>query len=377
MKILCFGRFYDKFPGGIQTHIAHLFAALNNKVEFVHLVPSRDFTKAQLSLHGYPVIRTPSLNIDGSLAISPTLVTEAIKLHKKYQFDLIHLHFPDPMSHLASLALPSDIPRIISWHADITRQKILKHFYHPLLNKAINQAATIVVATPAHITSSPELSHLHENKLSIIHYGFDLNRFLKSHPKTEKIKNQFPGLRIFALGRHVYYKGFDILIRAVHQLPVDTQILIGGLGPLTEIWKKLAASEGLHERIHFLGLVPDEVLLAYYQACDIFCLPATSSAEAFGIVQVEAMAAGKPIVSTRLNNGVDFVNQHGTTGLTVEPNNVNALADGLNKLLANPILRQQLGEQARYRAINDFSLETMGQKTFELYQQVIIENKKP
>lgn len=114
--------------------------------------------------------------------------------------------------------------------------------------------------------------------------------------------------------------------------------------------------------------MPDEILPAYYQACDIFCLPATSSAEAFGIVQVEAMAAGKPIISTRLNNGVDFVNQHGATGLTVEPNNVNALADGLNKLLANPILRQQLGEQARYRAINDFSLETMGQKTFELYQ---------
>lgn len=186
MKILCFGRFYDKFPGGIQTHIAHLFAALNNKVEFVHLVPSRDFTKAQLSLHGYPVIRTPSLNIDGSLAISPTLVTEAIKLHKKYQFDLIHLHFPDPMSHLASLALPSDIPRIISWHADITRQKILKHFYHPLLNKAINQAATIVVATPAHITNSPELSRLHEKKFSIINYGFDLNKILKSHPETKK-----------------------------------------------------------------------------------------------------------------------------------------------------------------------------------------------
>lgn len=377
MKVLCFGRFYDEIPGGIQTHVAHLFEALENKIEFVHLVPSRDFTKAQLLLHGHPVIRTSSLNLDGSLVISPSLITEAIKLHKKYQFDLIHLHFPDPMSHVASLALPSDIPRIISWHADITRQKILKHLYRPLLKRAINQAANIIVATPAHITNSPALSRLHENKLSIINYGFNLNRILKFHPETARIKIQFPGFRIFALGRHVYYKGFDVLIKAVHQLPIDTQILIGGIGPFTESWKALVASEGLNKRIHFLGLVPDEVLPAYYQACDIFCLPATSPAEAFGIVQVEAMAAGKPIVSTRLNNGVDFVNQHRTTGLTVEPNNVNALANTLNELLANPILRQQLGEQARYRALNTFSLEPMGQKTFELYQQVIAENKKP
>ena len=377
MKVLCFGRFYDEIPGGIQTHVAHLFEALKSKIEFVHLVPSRGFTKSQCLLHGHPVIRTSSLNVDGSLAISPALVTEAIKLHKKYQFDLIHLHFPDPMSHVASLALPSNIPRIISWHADITRQKILKHLYRPLLKKAINQAASIIVATPAHITNSPDLLHLHENKISIIHFGFNLNGVLQPHPKTERIKIKFPGSRIFALGRHVYYKGFDVLIRAVHQLPTDTQILIGGAGPLTENWKALVASEGLSGRIHFLGLIPDESLPAYYQACDIFCLPATSPAEAFGIVQVEAMAAGKPIVSSRLNNGVDFVNQHGTTGLTVEPNNVNALANTLNELLANPILRQQLGEQARYRALNTFSLEPMGQKTFKLYQQVIAENKKP
>lgn len=376
MKVLCFGRFYDEIPGGMQTHVAYLFEALKNKVEFVHLVPSRDWTKAQFLLHNQPVIRTSSLNIDGSLAISPSLITKAIKLHKKYQFDLIHLHFPDPMSHIASLALPSDIPRIISWHADITRQKILKHVYHPLLKKAIKQAAAIIVATPAHLTHSPDLSTLHKSKTSIIHYGFNLDKITAPHSATENIITRFPGIRIFALGRHVYYKGFDILIKTAHQLPINTHILIGGIGPLTENWKSLVEREGLSKRIHFLGFIPNELLPAYYQACDIFCLPATSPAEAFGIVQVEAMAAGKPVVSTRLNNGVDFVNQHGITGLTVEPNDVNDLANALNKLLADPLLRQQLGENARFRAFNDFSLEVMGKKTLELYQQVIAENKK-
>ena len=74
IKILCFGRFYDEIPGGMQKHIEHLFANLQGHVEFVHLVPSRDATRAEFTLHGFPVIRTPSLNLDGSLAISPSLI---------------------------------------------------------------------------------------------------------------------------------------------------------------------------------------------------------------------------------------------------------------------------------------------------------------
>jgi rhamnosyl/mannosyltransferase len=371
-NILCFGRFYDEIPGGMQRHVENLFVSLADNVNFVHLVPSRDTKSARFSLHGVPVIRKASLNLDGSLAFSPSLLIEAARLHRQYNFDLIHLHFPDPMSHFASMCLPAAIPRIISWHADVTRQKILLKFYRPLLKRALHKAAAIVVATPAHISSSNELSQLDDNnKCRTIPYGFDLRRFLDHHADTESVRHKFPGKLIFALGRHVYYKGFDVLIKAMQQIGQDTHLILGGTGPLTEQWRHEAELCGVTNRVHFVGHIIEKDLPAYYQACDVFCLPSVSQAEAFGIVQVEAMACGKAVVSTTLGNGVDYVNQHGITGMTVPPNDVDALAEKINQLLVDNHLRQKLGQQARKRALEEFSLEKMGKTTLALYNNVL------
>lgn len=372
MRVLCFGRFYDDIPGGMQRHIELLFASLAGQVEFVHLVPSRDMNKARFELNGFPVIRTRSLNLDGSLAISPGLIAEAWRLHRRYRFDLVHLHFPDPMSHLASMVLPAAIPRVITWHADIIRHQTLLRFYRSLMRRSLNGATAIIIPTPAHIQSSAELARLSDrSRFRLIPFGYKLANFMTPHPLVERIRRQYPGQLIFALGRHVYYKGFDVLIKAMRLVEPTAQLLIGGIGPLTEQWKALAQSQGVADRVHFLGLLDDRDLPAYYQACDIFCLPAVSQAEAFGAVQVEAMACGKPVVSTRLNNGVDYVNRHGVSGLTVPVGDVAALADALSRLLADARLREVLGVQARERVLAEFSLEAMGQKTLALYREVL------
>ena len=125
LRVLCFGRFFDGIPGGMQTHVDHLFRAMRGQVDFVHLVPSRDHSAFEGQLQGFPLIRTPSWNVDGSLALSPALIAKARQLHRDKPFDLVHLHFPDPMSHAASWAIPSQIPRVITWHADIIRQKMM------------------------------------------------------------------------------------------------------------------------------------------------------------------------------------------------------------------------------------------------------------
>ena len=372
MRVLCFGRFYDDIPGGMQRHVEQLFAALGGRVDFVHLVPSRDTREARFQLHGYPVIRTSSLNVDGSLALSPGLVSQARRLQREHNFDLIHLHFPDPMSHLASLFLPASIPRIITWHADIIRQQTLLWFYRPFLRRALATATAVVVPTPAHIDSSAELSRITDrSRFRVIPFGFNLSGFAAPHPLVDDIRARFPGKRIFALGRHVYYKGFDVLIEAMKHIEPQAHLLIGGAGPLTEQWKAWARAQGVAERVHFLGLIDDQDLPGYYQACDVFCLPAVSAAEAFGIVQVEAMACGKPVVSTRLNNGVDFVNRHGVSGLTVPVGDAVALAEALNTLLVDAELRAKLGAQARVRALTEFSQESMGQKTLALYRDIL------
>lgn len=372
IRVLCFGRFYDDIPGGMQRHVEHLFAALAGKVEFIHLVPSRNREGAEFLLHGFPVIRTPSINMDGSLVISPQLILKAKRLHREYQFDLIHLHFPDPMSHLASMFLPSSIPRVISWHADIIRHKILLKLYLPFLRRAVTNASALIVATPSHIESSPELMRITDkDRLHVIPYGFDLERFVSENKSSDMIQGQYPGKIIFALGRHVYYKGFDILINAMKDIHPDARLLIGGVGPLTPKLKELVARLGLEKRINFLGLIKEKDLPAYYQASDIFCLPAISQAEAFGIVQVEAMASGLPVVSTELHNGVSYVNRDGISGLIVPPNDSNALAIAINKLLDNDELRNKLAMQARERALKEFSFESMGQRMLKLYEDVV------
>jgi rhamnosyl/mannosyltransferase len=371
LRVLCFGRFYDEIPGGMQRHVEHLFASLQGQVDYVHLVPSRNWTAARFALCGFPVVRTPSLNLDGSLALSPELVTEAIRLHRKYRFDVVHIHFPDPMSHIASLALPRSVKRIITWHADISRQKNFLAIYRPLLRRALKSADAVVVPTPAHIHSSPELSRLTDgSRIHVIPFGFDLAPFLRESPVAETARARFPGKRIFALGRHVYYKGFDVLIDAMAVVDPDAQLLLGGTGPLTEALRARARERGVVNRVHFLGLIAEHDLPGYYQACDVFCLPANSPAEAFGIVQVEAMASGKPVVSTQLNNGVSYVNVHGQTGLLVPPNDAPALAGAINGLLADSSLRKTMGVRARERVIEEFSLEKMGSKTLELYHYV-------
>lgn len=368
MRVACFGRFCDDTPGGIEAHVESLLAALQDQVDFTYLVPSRDSRSSRFSKGKVPVVRTASWNVDGSLALSPGLVLEAWRQHRRTPYDLVHLHFPDPMSHLASMAIPAHVPRIITWHAEITRQRFLRKLYAPWQKVALRQARSIIVATASHLKSSADLMPPEvAAKVKVIPYGFDLSPFTNAHPQAVQIRQQYPGRLIFAVGRHVYYKGFDVLLKAVRELPSDVQLILGGSGPLSAELKALAASLGLQQQVHFTGLIPDDLLPAYYQACDVFCLPSVSKAEAFGIVQVEAMAAGKPVVSSALGNGVDYVNQHGITGMTVAPNDPAALAAAFSKLFADEHLCAKLGRQSRVRVEQEFSVATMAERTLQAY----------
>ena len=123
--------------------------------------------------------------------------------------------------------------------------------------------------------------------------------------------------------------------------------------------------------MHFAGRVDDEQLPAYYQACDAFVLPSFARTEAFGVVQVEAMAAGLPVVSTRLPTGVPWVNQHGVTGLVVAPHDAAALGQALSRLSGSKTLRRSLGEAASRRADGLFSRERMVRAFHDVVETVV------
>jgi rhamnosyl/mannosyltransferase len=163
-----------------------------------------------------------------------------------------------------------------------------------------------------------------------------------------RIRAAAPAPRVLFVGRFVYYKGVDVLVDAMADCP-GTLLLVGE-GPLEPQLRQQVRDRGLQDRVQFIGRVSDDELPAYYQAADLFVLPSIARTEAFGVVQVEAMAAGVPVVSTRLPTGVPWVNQHGISGLVVPPGDRRALADAIGRVLTDDSLRSSLGANAAARA---------------------------
>jgi rhamnosyl/mannosyltransferase len=183
----------------------------------------------------------------------------------------------------------------------------------------------------------------------------------------ERIRKNFGPRIVLAAGRHVYYKGFEYLIAAMQR--VDAKALIAGDGPLRGKLQALAAQLGVQNRVVFLGEVED--LIPYYHAADVFALPSIARSEAFGIVQLEAMACGRPVVNTLLDSEVPFVSIGGVTGLTVAPENAEELAGAIRLLMDSPALRTQYGREGRVRVEAQFSAEAMIRRTLEIYEQIL------
>lgn len=374
MRVLHFGKYWRQ-DGGIETHVKTLCRGLAELgVEVVDLVSSMDKTASDFVVDGFRVVEAPTLGIHFSTSISPSMVAAARRLHKEKPVDVVHLHFPDPMSHLASMVLPKSIPRVISWHSDIVKQKQLLKLYRPWQYRQIMQAAAVIVPTAAHFSSSTQISANYPlAKRHIIPYGLDYTQHTNTNAMagtTDAIRQRSQGrFVVFALGRHVGYKGFDVLLEALQH--TDAYLVLGGDGPLRGMLQAQAQQLGIADRVWFSGRLSAADMAACYQACDVFCLPSVTPNEAFGLVQLEAMACGKPVICTHLNNGVNAVNPHGITGLTVPAKDARALAQAINTLKIDPALREKLGQQARSHALRNYSMLVMSDQHIQLYQDLL------
>jgi len=371
IRVLTFGRFADDDFGGLERYVFALASSLRGEAHFTNIVARRG-PPPDVALEGETVYARPVASL-GNTPICPGMVTQALRLHRQAPFDLVHLQFPaDPMAHAATALLPRSVKRVITWHSDIVRQRILLRLYRPFLGRLLRSADAILLATPAHLSASTQLDAVRSSaKFRIVPYGLDLARFAARPPATDAIRGRHAGrFLVFALGRHVYYKGFEYLIRALKAVE-GVDLVLGGRGPLSADLKRLAASLDLGQRVEFAGRIPDAQLPAYYHACDVFCMPSVERAEAFGMVQVEAMASAKPVVCCELHNGVTWVNRDGETGLVVPPADPQALAAVLQRLKDDSPLRARLGRQARARALAEFSLDVMARRTLDVYRSVL------
>lgn len=324
--------------------------------------------------NGVRVIRAGRTWHVASTPLSPDLLQQAHRL----EADLINLHMPYPPGDLAARAIRGSPPLIVTYHSDVVRQLRLLQVYKPLLHATLRRATRIIATSAPYIASSPFLRR-YAAKCRVVPLSVAADRFAAAPPDAvAKLRRRFSASPsdciVLAVGVLRYYKGLDILIHTMTQ--IEGSLVIVGAGPEEQRLRDLTQAFGIAQRVHFAGRVSDADLPTYYHAADVFVLPSQLRAEAFGIVQLEAMAAGIPVISTELGTGTSVANQHGVTGFVVPPADPHALATALRVLLANPDLRQRMGAQALQRVVSEYTPAQMIDRTLTVYAEAVAEHKQ-
>ncbi|WP_448136991.1 glycosyltransferase [Sphingobacterium siyangense] len=358
MKILQLGKFYP-IRGGVEKVMYDLMLGLSEAGVYCDMLcaSTEDHPAAEIQLNPCAkifVVRT-SVKIAGTM-LAPAMIGKLKKIAAQY--DIIHIHHPDPMASLA-LYLSGYRGRVIlHWHSDILKQKNLLKLYKPLQSWLIKRADQIVGTTPVYVEQSPFLQHVGA-KIDYIPIG--VNPMEYDTTDVAALKNRYPNKKIiFSLGRLVEYKGYAYLIQAMQQLEAHYHLIIGGKGPLEQQLVQLIAELNLQDRISMVGFLADDEIPAYFGAADIFCLSSIWKTEAFAIVQIEAMSYGIPVVSTDIpGSGVSWVNQDQVSGLVVAPENATALAQAIQQILSNSSFYQTCAEGSRKRYHDHFTRNKM------------------
>ncbi len=369
MKVLQLGKFYDPVVGGMETVLKDICESLFDQVEFRILVANtrcrteHENGKAQ-------VTRVATLGKLLSCPVAPSFPLWATR----FDADLMHVHLANPLAELSALLAPRDMPIVAHFHSDVVRPlpAAVRGIYGRFLHAFYRRVNCIVVPTPRHIEISkfvPEYRH----KCRVVPFGIPIARFEldeAGHKQVDQLRDGPPS--VLFVGRLVPYKGVEFLIRALAN--IKARLWIVGSGPLEDSLRNLVREKGIADRINFLGQVSDDDLVAYYHACDAFVLPSITTQEMFGLVQLEAMACRKPVISTNLPTGVPWVNQHGKTGYTVSPGNSEELAQAIRCVLASRELRQEMGEAGRARVEQQFTSMKMAEAMLQVYQETLSES---
>ena len=312
------------------------------------------------------VICVPAFAKRAGTMLSPAMI-RWLRRHAA-EYDLIHIHHPDPMAALA-LRLSGYRGRVVlHWHSDIVSQKFFFFFYRPLQNWLIRRAERIIGTTPVYLQSSAALEKV-QHKSCCIPIGIEA--LVCDFQKISTFRAGFPNKKIiFALGRLVPYKGFDCLVRAAALLSDAYCVLIGGTGPLQDSLEQQIRRTGLEGKVKLLGYVPETDVPTLFGACDVFVMSSQMKTEAFGIVQIEAMSCGKPVVATEIpGSGVSWVNAHGVSGLNVLPQDPEALAGAIGRICADDDSYRRFADGAKARFDACFTFPKMIDRTIDVYEK--------
>jgi phosphatidylinositol alpha-mannosyltransferase len=360
-------------PGGVIIHISYLERYFTRMGHEVKVIAPASQAVPDFGDRFIPIGRPRPIPSSGSIArctVSLWLAPKIREVLEREKFDVIHLHEPLMPMLCTSILRLSNTANIGTFHASYGKpgynfarpigKWILRRWFRKLDGK-------IAVSKPA-------VEYAHTNfpgYYNIIPNGVDLEHF---SPDVAPIEKFMDGkLNILFVSRLEKRKGLNYLLQAFRQVKEEipnTRLIIVGPGTrLRRKYERYVARSGLKDVI-FVGLVSYAELPRYYKTADVFCAPATGS-ESFGIILLEAMSMGKPIVASNIE-GYASVVSHGVDGLLVPPADKDNLAKALISLLGDESLRRQMGAQGRAKAL-EHSWERISQRVFDYYVRVLSE----
>lgn len=387
LRVVHLGKYYPPAAGGIETHtqtLARAQAKLGADVRVVVVnhadASGRDVTFDRLA-------RTPdATDRDGDilvhragrlanvakLDVCPTLPPLLFRVRREFRPHVWHLHAPNVTMMLAVLADRRIRPLVITHHSDIVRQRVLRHVVRPLEHALYRRAARILPTSPPYADGSPTLARFRD-RVHPLPLGLDLSPFRKpgvnAREHAARFLAEFTGPLWLSVGRLIYYKGLDVALEALTRVPGS--LLVIGTGPVEAAWKQKAEELKLGDRVRWLGRATDDELTGAYLAATALWFPSNARSEGFGLVQVEAMACGCPVVNTAIPaSGVSWVCRNESEGLTVPVGDPAAFAAAARRLAEEPRLRDRLSDAARVRA-DEFDWLTMGELSLEVYRSAL------
>jgi len=361
MKVVHFGKFYAPHRGGMETMLAALCQGLAKRgVECEVVVsdePGRPGAREETGIH---LRRLKCLGVVRSVPMCP----EAPWALRGVAADVIHIHHPNPLADACLRVSEPEGRIVVTYHSDVVGHGVLGSIYEPLARRTLELADAIAVSSAEYAESSPVLPDFRE-KWRVIPYGIDCpevnaRRAPFSDPSREP--------QYLFLGRLVPYKGVSVLIRAMRRAP--GRAWIAGSGPLEDRLRREAAEAGVADRVEFLGSLTEEEKWKWLEACDVLVLPSVTRAEAFGIVLLEAMAMGRPVVVSDLPTGIRALVQDGVNGRRFAPGDDDALAEVLKELAADPRRAWRMGEEGARMVREYWTTEQMVERYLGLYHEV-------
>jgi phosphatidylinositol alpha-mannosyltransferase len=356
MRIALVSPYDFPYPGGVTKHITNLAECFRREAHQVHIIAasSQDVGKMPPAVIRISSFMVP-LPYSGSVArvsLSPRLARRVRALLRRETFDVIHLHEPTtptlPWVVLRQTQKLSPQTALVgTFHAYRESPSFPYHYARPIFGRVVNRLDGRIAVSPA---ARDYMSTYFPGTYQVIPNGVDVALF--GNPALPPIPQFSAGLNILFVGRLEPRKGFRYLLQAYARVKtVLPQARLLVVGPYTAADRTPFERELCRLRlgdVHFIGYVPDDELARYYRSSQVFCAPSTGF-ESFGMVLLEAMAAGTPIVASDID-GYRAVVSHKVEGLLVPPKDTIALADALIYLLQRPDLRQAMGRRGQATA---------------------------